>query len=61
MDTGPDGGWVVEANVVGSKDDGAILRHIMKAALGIIVKRGEIPRRKRAYEFVKLWVRNGAV
>ena len=27
VDTGPDGGWVVEVNVVGSKDDGAILRH----------------------------------
>jgi len=47
--------------VVGGEDDGTAFRHILKAALGIIVKRSEIPRRKHAYEFVELWVWNGAV
>jgi hypothetical protein len=61
MDTGTDSGRVVEANVVGGEDDGTTLRHILKAELGVIVKRSEIPRRKHAYEFVKLWVWNGAV
>jgi len=61
MDAGTDGGRIVEADVIGRKDDGAALGHVLQAALSVVVKCVEIPRRDVADELVELWIRDGAI
>lgn len=58
-EAGTDGGWIVEADVVGGENDGAAPRYVVSSAEAEIVKAVEIPSRDHADGIVKFRIWDG--